>query len=101
MNKPAAEKTVAYGFAGRAAAVHPGTLGLDVVLLPLAEVAEQPPRAAAGFAHYTFFLGTRHQDARRSFPKKKKMKEEASAYDNGRHELCMAPRRAARNVQDY
>jgi hypothetical protein len=51
-----------HGLAGRAAAVDPGAaLGLDVVLLPLAEVAEQPPRAAAPvFAlYFTFFLGTK------------------------------------------
>ena len=55
-------KTVTHCFAGRAAAVHPAALGLDVVVLPLAEVAEQPPRAAARFARYTFFLGTSHED---------------------------------------
>ena len=39
-----------------ATAVHPGALRLDVVLLPLAEVAEHPPQAAALFARYRFFL---------------------------------------------
>jgi hypothetical protein len=74
------KQLVAYGFAGRAAAVHPGTLGLDVVLLPLAEVADEPPLAAAGFADYTFFLETRHQDAR---------KKHQLNCDNGRHHLCI------------
>ena len=60
------KNTVTHGFAGRAAAVHPAALGLDVVLLPLAEVAEQPPRAAARFARYTFFLGTGHKDGWRN-----------------------------------
>lgn len=52
-------KDVPCGFAGRAAAVDPAALRLDVVLLPLAEVAEQPPCAVATFALYTFFLRTR------------------------------------------
>ena len=55
------KNTVTQGIAGRAAAVHPAALGLDVVVLPLAEVAEQPPRAAARFARYTFFLGRSHK----------------------------------------
>jgi hypothetical protein len=53
------ERSETHGFAGRAAAVDPAALRLDVVLLPLAEVAEQPPCAVATFALYTFFLRTR------------------------------------------
>ena len=60
------KNTVTHGFAGRAAAVDAAALGLDVVLLPLAEAAEQPPRAAARFARYTFFLGTGHNDGWRN-----------------------------------
>ena len=60
------QKTVTHGFAGRAAAVDAAALGLDVVLLPLAEAAEQPPRAAARFAGYTFFLGRSHKHTRRN-----------------------------------
>jgi hypothetical protein len=52
-----------HGLAGRATAVDPAGLGLDVVLLALAEVAEQPPCAAAALAHYTFFLGTSHRES--------------------------------------
>ena len=44
-----------------ATAVHPGALRLDVVLLPLAEVAEHPPHAVALFTRYSFFLGTIHE----------------------------------------
>jgi hypothetical protein len=56
------QEAITHGLAGRAAAVDPAGLGLDVVLLALAEVAEQPPCAAAALAHYTFFLGTSHKE---------------------------------------
>jgi hypothetical protein len=55
-------EAMTHGLAGRATAVDPAGLGLDVVLLALAEVAEQPPCAAAALAHYTF-LGTSHRES--------------------------------------